>query len=245
MDIKIVSPTIGRYDNVITKDVVDDLILICPESEKDLYVKHNPFNEVIAHPEKCRGISAVRQWIIETFGNVFMLDDDIHQVHNMYRMEGESYVLNKQQTKDIIYQNFDMAKQLGVFYWGFTNMRRPVQYYPQNPFALVGYINGSNIGFLEGHNLHYDQRISDADDYFMACYNVYKHRKMFIDNRFAFNTKENFKASGGASTYRNSLTMKDDTLLLREMLGAVINFKGTTTLKKSVNEGERYLKFPI
>ena len=245
MDVKIVSPSIGRSHNVITKDLVDGLIIICPESEVEMYKKGNPKNEVIGHPEDRKGISAVRQWIIETFDNVFMLDDDIHACHNLYRCEDEPYVMNKEQVKDIILQNFQIAKDLGVYYWGFTNMRRPVQYYPQNPFSLVGYINGSNIGFLKGHELYYDQRISDADDYFMACYNVYKYRKMFIDNRFAFNTKNNFTASGGASSYRNAETMKDDTLLLRETFGDVIQLKGTTTFKKNVIEGERYLKFPI
>jgi hypothetical protein len=245
MDVKIVSPSIGRANNVITKQVVEDLIIVCPESQADQYAEFSPHNEVVAHPEDCRGISAVRQWIIENFGNVFMLDDDIHGVHNLYRCEGETYVMNRDQVRDIILQNFDVAKQLGVYYWGFTNMRRPVQYYPQNPFSLVGYINGSNIGFLEGHNLSYDQRISDADDYYMACLNVYKNRKMFIDNRFAFNTKDNFTASGGASGYRNSETIENDTLLLRQLFGDVIQLKKKTTFKLNVIEGERFLKFPI
>jgi hypothetical protein len=241
--IKIVCPSMGRADDVLTNKIVKDLIIVCPEDEVDKYKEYND-NEIIGHPKEVKGITATRQFIIETFENVFMLDDDVLVMRKLYD-ETPYDTRDNEEIVNVINRTADTCRQIGAYYFGFSSYRQPKDFKSQKPFRFTGFVSGSNTGFLKGHNLKYDIGISDADDYYMSCMNVYKNRYMCIDMRYAFVTYENFNCKGGAAQYRNSNTMKEDTLYLRELFGEVIHMKKPTNSKKNIIEGERSLKFPI
>jgi hypothetical protein len=243
MDLKIVCPSMGRYDTVITKDLVNDLIIVCPEKEAGLYRDMNPECEIIPQPKDVVGITATRQFILSNFGNVFMIDDDVMSIRRQFVEAGEPYVIKDQQLiRDIIFQNAQTCKDMGGFMFGFSHIIRPVHYRPQTPFKFNGYLNASYCGFLKGHNLKYDIDLSEGEDHYMACYNVYKNRFMLIDKRYAFATKENFKSDGGCSSYRNSASLLDNTLKLRELFGEAVQLKKANNFKMDMREGERTLK---
>lgn len=244
--LKIVCPSKGRWDNVITTKVVDDLIIVCPDDEKELYKANYPDNEIIGQPKDVKGITATRQFILDTFENVFMIDDDVEYVRRMFTEEDEPYKINDPKVvRDLIVKNAHTCRDIGAFMFGFGNIRRPVHYLPQKPFKYTGYANASYCGYLKGHKLKYDLSYSEGEDHYMSCLNVFKNRFMFIDMRYAFFTKDNFKAKGGCCDDRTSDDMLEVTLKLRTDFGDAIQLKRTNPAKQTLNLGERSLKFPF
>lgn len=246
MSLKIVSPSKGRFNNYLTKEVINDIIIVCPHSELDLYKEFNPNNEIIAAPKDAKGIVKTRQWILDQFDEVFMVDDDVEYVRRMYTEENEPYkITDPNMVNDIIHQNADVCKQMGAKMFGFGSKRQPKMYDSFKPIKYTGYINASYCGYLKGHGLKYNTTLIEGEDHYMSALNVFKHRKMHIDTRYSFFTKDNFKASGGCGDYRTLEDMKNTTIELRSYFGEAIRMKQPNTGKKEVNEGERSLKFPF
>lgn len=59
--IKIVCPSKGRADNVRTLKLIPTLSLVVPYDEADDYRKNYPDTEVLATPERIKGITPTRQ----------------------------------------------------------------------------------------------------------------------------------------------------------------------------------------
>ena len=244
--IKIVVLSKGRSNNVKTKNVISDLTIVCPSNEVEDYKKHNPECEVLSEPENCRNITQARQFVLDTFEEVFMIDDDVEFIRNFFNGEGEDYkVTTKQHARDIIEQTRSIAEQMGAKMFGYTHNRRPVAYNSHKPFKTTGFLSGSHTGFLKDHNLKYDTTMPEGEDYYISALNVYKNRFMLIDTRYGFFTTDNFNNNGGCSTDRNTIVLQEDTIKLREYFGEVITLKKSTGHKKNIREGERSVKFPF
>lgn len=243
--VKLVCPSKGRADNVITKDLLPGIVLVVPESEVNDYREHNPDNEVVGTPKTVNNIVRARQFILDMWDNVFMVDDDIYKIKRNYADIGEDlYVENAKELYDIIQWTADIARQIGSKVFGFVSYRRPNLYESFDPFKTTGYMNSSHIGFLKGHGLRYSLDFEEAEDHYMSCLQIYKNRYAFINSMISFFTKDNFKAQGGCNDTRTVEVMKKNTMLLRKTFGSVVRMKGTTGMKRKVNEGERSLSFP-
>jgi hypothetical protein len=244
--VRIVTPSKGRASNVITKKLIEDLILVVPEKEVEEYEKHNPECTVIAEPDHVRGITASRQFILEQFDNVFMIDDDITSVRMNWIEEGEEYlVTDPDEVRDIIQRAADMAQDINAKMFGFVNLRQPLHYVSHTPYGFTGYLNASYTGYLKGHNLAYDVSYSEGEDHYMSCLNVYKNRYMYIDQRYSFISIGNFSAEGGCNLDRTKEDMLLTTLKLRKTFGNAITIKKPTSGKGKIREGERTCKFPF
>lgn len=246
MKINIVCPSKGRSNNVKTLCIIPDLILVVPENEVELYSKNYPSVQVIGTPKHVKGITPTRQWILENFENVFMIDDDITKVRKNYAFgENESSTVDDPATiKEIIHETANITKDIGAKVFSFSKIRNPLEYDSFEPIVHTGYMNASFCGFLEGHGLSYDLNMNEGEDHYISCLNMYKHRYCLIDNRYSFITEDNFKAIGGCNDYRTRESMIKNTLYLRQKFGECITYKEPTALKKNVNIGERSLKFP-
>ncbi len=246
MEVKIVTPSKGRARNVITTRLIPDLTLVVPAHEVEEYKEYNPNVEVIAEPDHVRGITASRQFILDTFKNVFMLDDDIITFRCLYTEEGEEYAItDPDEVKSIIQRTADMAKDVGAKMYGYANLRSPAHYVSHRPITFTGYLNASYTGYLEGHNLSYDVSYPEGEDHYMSCLNVYRNRYMLIDHRWCFVTQGNFSAEGGCNLDRTREDMLLTTLKLRKTFGNVINVKKPTAGKGKLREGERTVTFPF
>lgn len=245
MDLKIITCSKGRHSSLSTKNIIDIDAIVVPANEVDKYKEYNKGIEIIAQPKGVDNIVKARQFVLDNFSNVFMIDDDVKYVTKFFNTPDENHKIeNKAHIKEIIMQNAYLAKELGAKMFGFTSQRQPIAYKPQSPFKLTGYLNASHCGFLEGHNLKYDTRLLEGEDHFISLYNMFINRFMLIDNRYGFLTEENFKKNGGCSMDRNTEVMKETTLMLREMFGEAISVKCATALKHNLREGERSLNMP-
>lgn len=244
-NIPVVCPSKGRPNNVKTLQFFPDLILVVPHSEVEAYKANYPDTEVIGTPKHIRGITPTRQWIIEQWDDVFMIDDDVEAVWRNFTMPNEPYIIDDVVTiREILQTTAGIAKDIGAKVYSFGKIKNPLEYNSFKPLDHVGYMNASFCGFIAGHGLSYDLSMSEGEDHYISCLNIYKHRYSLIDNRYMFRTLGNFNAIGGCNDYRTRESMIKNTLYLRKKFGEVIKFKEATAIKKNVNFGERSLIFP-
>jgi len=243
--IRVVCPSKGRCDNVRTLKFIPDLVLVVPFNEVDAYRENYPDTEVFGTPEYVKGITPTRQWILDEFGECFMIDDDVTDVRRNFVVDNDkAHISDPEVVRDIIENTTNIARQIGAKVFSFSKVRNPLEYDVFAPIEHTGYMNASFCGFLEGHNLRYDLSMVEGEDHYISCLTIFKHRYCLIDNRYSFITDGNFKALGGCNDYRTRKDMLKNTMYLRQKFGEVVTMKGATKSKKNVNLGERTLRFP-
>lgn len=252
-DLNIVCCSRSRADNLITKKLFigHKLIVVVPKSQVAKYKEHNTESnlEIVGHPNWVRGIGDARWWVMENYGNVFMLDDDIDHVRN-YCVKGKAFdtIRDSDHVNDIIQSTYLTAKALGAKMWGFGNCRQPLEFSPQKPFKFTGYINASMCGYMEDHGLEYKtgtKWLNLAEDFYFSGLNAHRNRFMFADERYTFLTVGNFSSTGGYSDYRTSADLDEATIELMGLFGEAIVYKSPSGTKKKLHQGERVLKIPF
>lgn len=243
IDIKIVIPSMGRADRVITKNAISHAILCVPESEEKEYRLYNPECEIITHPDSIKGLTLKRQFIIEQFPNTFQIDDDIKCIGRLYAEKGEKARLDKDEAYDIIQYIGNCAKLAGAFLFGISKECNPLSYNEMKPISLTGILNG-DIGILEGHKLFFHELAKVSEDYWISAYNAYIHRYCWIDGRFSAVGQATFSNTGGCANIRTKEQEAEDTMFLRKMFGEAIKIKGDTRLASRKHEFQRTLTIP-
>lgn len=61
-----------------------DPIICVAESQKEEYQRCNPNCEIVTHPDDVIGLIPKRNWMAKYFGDLFMLDDDVHNFVKLY-----------------------------------------------------------------------------------------------------------------------------------------------------------------
>lgn len=243
VDIKIVIPSMGRADRVLTKNAISNAVLCVPESEEAAYREHNPGMEIIVHPDSLKGLPLKRQFIYDHFPNSFQIDDDVKQIRRLYTEAGEEAVLDKDEAYDIVQYIGNCAKMAGCFLFGISKECNPLAYDEFHPVQLTGIING-DIGLLEGSKLFFHEMARTTDDYWISGYNAFINRYCWIDKRFVAVAPGTFTNTGGTANTRTSKIEMEDTLFLRQMFGDAIQLKEDTKLAKRKSEYQRTLKIP-
>lgn len=243
VDIKVVIPSMGRADRVLTKDAIRHAILCVPESEEADYREHNPGMEILTHPDSLKGLTLKRQFIIEHAANVFMIDDDIKSIDRLYVESGEPTKLDPDEAFDIVQYIGNCAKLAGCFLFGISKEVNPLAYDEMHPIHLSGILNG-DIGVLEGSKLFFHEKAVVSEDYWISAYNAYLYRYCWIDKRFAARGVATFGNTGGCANIRTMEQEREDTLFLRKMFGEAIQLKEDTKLAKRKTEFQRTLKIP-
>ena len=243
VDIKIVIPSMGRADRVLTKNAISNAILCVPEAEEAAYREHNPGIEILTHPDSLKGLTLKRQYIYEKHPNVFMIDDDIKHLGRLYVEKGEDAVLDKDEAYDIIQYIGNCAKMAGCFLFGISKECNPLAYDENHPIHLTGILNG-DIGLLDGSKLFFHEMAKVSEDYWISAYNAYVHRYCWIDKRFSAVGQKTFGNTGGCANTRTNKQEMEDTLFLRRMFGEAIRLKEDTMLAKRKSEFQRTLVIP-
>ena len=244
VDIKIVIPSMGRAERVITKHCIKNAILCVPESEAKAYAEHNPGMEILTHPDSLKGLTLKRQFIYEHHPNSFQIDDDIKHINRLYVEKGEEPALNPDEAYDIIQYIGNCAKLAGCYLFGLSKEGNPLTYNEFKPIFLSGVLNGS-IGLLEGSKLYFHKNAVVSEDYWICALNAYVHRMCWIDNRFSIVGTSTFGNPGGCANYRTKHQEMEDTLFLRQCFGEVIKIKEDTMLAKRKHEFQRSLSLPF
>lgn len=245
-DYVILCPSRGRAKNILTKALIPDIVLVVNANEKEEYEKYNPELIVLSPPEDVKGITPTRNWMLNNFHDVFMVDDDVCQVKRNYVESGEiESIKDPILIKEIIEFAFYVSRKMGAKMFGFRSTRNPLEYDAFRPFRFTGYYNHSHVGYLQGHGLKFDNSFGEAEDYYMSLLQAYQNRFGFFDGRFTFVTKDNFLSQGGCCEYRTINMMKENTIRLKELFGDAVLVKRATATKGRINEGERSITIPF
>ncbi|HOW70073.1 MAG TPA: hypothetical protein PKY77_05675 [Phycisphaerae bacterium] len=229
--VKIVVPSHLRAERVATIHAVPNVILCVSEAQAPAYREHNPGVEIVTHPDDLAGLSPKRQWIIQKFGAVMQLDDDLEYMQRVYLEDshtGRVHRLSRiapETCWDIIQATAATARELGVHLFGFAGTAQPHYYRPQKPFNLTGFVCAAWTGVLPGFKFWYDRRAELCDDYWITGLNAYFHRMCFIDNRYSFHTGRVGHNLGGLGGSRTVEKEKSAYEFLKRTFGSAVGRK--------------------
>lgn len=245
--VKVIIASHKRAETMTTHKVVANCAVCVEESQLAEYKKFNPDLEYITHPDNVIGLNPKIKWIHDKFPNVCILDDDFNAMQRTYvttHSTKESRV-SPDVAYDVIQVAACMAKQIGAKAFGFSNSARPVDFAPASPIQLKGFIQGGSIGLLEGFRLEFPEELHGNNDYFISGLNAYLYRIAWIDERYAFTSKEGtFKSVGGLADFRTLETEKQDYETLVKYFGNAIVKKAESTMRKLLHNYEKTLRLP-
>jgi hypothetical protein len=241
----IVSPSHARAGLVKVTRLIPDIPLCVPASQEADYRKSNPENELIVHPDTIVGLSAKRQWLLDRYGDVFMLDDDVAVMNDLTRAPGESMrVTDPQVIRDLIYRLFDQAAQMGAHLLGFANFANPAAAWPHHPFELTGFVPGRAIGVRAGGKLFFPDRVLITDDLYVSALNAHFHRYCLRDCRYVFMAPGTWKNEGGMNVHRSWQRMLENNQLMIDLFGEAIVKKSGTKMAKIKHDAQLALRMP-
>lgn len=193
--------------------------------------------QVVTHPDAVKGLTPKLNWCfdhLEDHDGIVFIDDDITSVQRCFVEKGEEATIRDPQTVEaIIHTTFMLARDMGVFYFGWEASNGALRYYTGlKPMMLTGYINGCAMGFRRGHGLRFDEKIVAKNDYDIAAANAYRHRMCLKNCRYTFCQKETFVGKGGQAAYRSSQTERNDVERLRRKWGDVFRYGGHSGTRK-------------
>jgi hypothetical protein len=230
-DIKLIIPSAGRSDCVSTTKYILNCILCVPESELDEYKKSNDC-KIVTHPDTIKGLGRKRNWILENFKSVVMLDDDLKGMRRLY-IKGSNDIVMPSDAYQIIQETYFAARDSGAKLFGFNHVVNPLMYKSLQPIKLTGYINGCCIGIIENDKLKFHEDIIGVNDFYISLLNAYYFRYIYKDSRFCLIQDSIRKNTGGLAKFRNEDTEKKDYLLLKKYFGEAIKLK--TSNKQTTN----------
>lgn len=195
--------------------------LCVAESQAPAYAREYPGNELLVHPDSVRGLIAKRNWVYETAGDVFMLDDDVVMMANVTDPPGRAQRKAKGEFAEALIDRLHQeAEDLGVYLYAFSTVGNPLGYSPFHPYKLTGFVGGQAFGLRRGSGLWWSPAINSAGDYWLSLLNAHMHRNVLIDMRWATITTGMWKGAGGLTGTRTNRGELEDNELLRATFGA-------------------------
>ena len=229
MSLPIVIPSHKRHDKVFAKKLVLNPIICVAESQADLYRQFNPECEIVTHPDDVIGLIPKRNWMAKHFGELFMIDDDVHAVKNLVDEKGEPGVIrDPEKVTEIINSLYELACMLDVHLFGFTSRISPVMYDESGFYSLSKMITGCSYGVRYNKNVWWNEEIKLKEDFWISCYMKYKERRILTDLRYNFSQKSTFVNAGGLAAFRNQEEERRSILFIKKNFGDSIQLKGAT-----------------
>jgi len=228
MDVPIVVSSYRRPGRVTTTEIIANAKVCVQKSEYAEYAKYHKKEDLIVHPDSVRGLWATRQWVNETFGSLFSLDDDMGGMYRIYRPPGYPRKSTVSPTKayDIVQETADAARMAGAYLFGFAPHCNPMIFNCHRPVRFGPYVTGGAFGMLKGSKLFWPKDVlhGGTDDW-ICLLNAYYHRFAYLDTRFAFATRSRFVNPGGMAEFRVDGSEKKATQYLKKHFGEVVVVK--------------------
>ena len=229
MPLKIVIPSHKRHDRVFAKKIVKDPIICVAESQADIYKRYNPECEIVSHPDDIIGLIPKRNRMAKHFGDLFMLDDDVHVCKSLFIEKGESGVIRAPEKVTYIIESlYELACMLDVHLFGFTSRISPVMYDETGFYSLSKMITGCSYGVRYNKNVWWNEELKLKEDFWISCYMKYKERRILTDLRYNFSQKNTFINAGGLSAFRNQEEERRSIMFIKKSFGESIQLKGET-----------------
>jgi hypothetical protein len=237
-EIKIVLPSSGR-SKTFTTDIKNQILCVC-ETELEEY-KERANCDVISHPP-LKNLASKRNWIIEKFGDVFMVDDDVLNFVSVFdTLPRDERNLSSQKQYDIIQNLYEISKDLKVNLFGFSSSPVPMQFNSLKPLGFNINMCGGAYGVINS-KLRFNEKTTACDSHWIQLLNLYLYKKNLVDRRYSIEFQETFYTSGGQSKKRTLESEKRDTLFLRKTFGEIVQLRKKSRNKQN-NKYQRFINY--
>jgi hypothetical protein len=217
--IELVVPTHGRAGKITTQKNVAGAVLCVSKSQLPLYKEHYPDANYEVHPDDVIGLAAKRQWIMERFGDVFMVDDDIRRVLDLTSVPGKLEYVRPQDVRSIVERCAEMAEDCGAFLYGFAPLCDVRTYNCFKPFRFTGYVPGHSFGV--------------------------RHRLVTVDERYGFYQDATFKATGGLGAHRTRDRERQGFEMLKKHFGPAVERKQPKAKREQKKHGDHPMNYAV
>ncbi len=217
MKIEILSPSYNRPDTAKTQELVPGCRYVVHQFEKRSYEKAG--KDVIAIPNKLQGnIARVRNWILDHFNPVLMLDDDIKRISRWNEQKKVS--LTGDAISEFIEQGFYLAKEYGARLWGLNLLTDKAAYREYTPFAFRSIVLGPWHGHID-NECRFDEALTLKEDYDMSLQVLNRYRRTLRFNAYHYEC-DHFNVEGGCAGYRTMARERDQFEALQKKWGSDI-----------------------
>jgi hypothetical protein len=243
----IVCPSAGRAGRVKVFRLLPDIPLCVPAREEEAYRRAYPDAQLLVHPDDLVGLSPKRQWLLDRYGDVFWLDDDVTVMSDLTKGAGEAggRVEDPATVRGLIMRLFDQAEQMGAYLVAFASFASPEASRPQKPFHLTGFAAGRAFGVRSGGGLVFPNRVLITDDLYISALNAHRNRFMLRDERYAFMAPGTWTNAGGMNAHRSWERMIENNRLMVDLFGEDVIVKKTGTFKAKIkHDAQLALKVP-
>lgn len=202
--------------------------LIVHDREFDQYAASYGADMVRAVPDSVDGIGATRAEIMritesEGFDFVFMVDDDIRAVYNMFTLQCRK-IKNVDTVRAIIENTAQLADDLGIGFFGFHPTCVSMERCSQLPYSFRRFVNVAHGSFAG--KVVFDPNLRDCED-IDALLNEFKERRVaLVNNRYGSSSER--WSPGGCVDSRSSVQFEKTRAYLDAKWGrGVVTFSGS------------------
>jgi len=217
MKFSILSPSYRRAESAITQDYLPRCTYVVAASEKKAYESNG--RRAVTVPDKIQGnVARVRNWILDHYNPVLILDDDIRHIGRWSQQVNQK--LSADEAMEFIEHGFILAKQLKARMWGVNLLPDKGAYREYTPLAFRSVVLGPVQGFVN-LDLRYDESLPLKEDYDLSLQVLNKYRRTLRFNAYHYSCHQHTN-EGGCGTYRTMEKEQRQFELLQEKWGSDI-----------------------
>ena len=226
MNYKVYIPSKGRAGLVTSHKLFINSTIVCPNSEIDDYKSHH--DNVIGVPDKVRGITATRNWILDNVKDEWMIqvDDDARSFHK-YENGDLIKFIEPERIGVFLDAMFCMTNEIQYKVWGLAMASDYKFYRPFAPFSTQGVVGANIIGIIK-NPLRFDERLKVKEDYDYSMQHIYKYGGVLRTHKYGIDVVH-LTNQGGCVAYRT----KDIEI---DCYNILVNKWGKNVVKRQENK---------
>lgn len=205
-------PSKGRAGRVKTLDVLPSAKLFVPEYEASAYKKVYVSTDVQSVPAHIIGITATRNWILDTVddASVVMVDDDVKACGYMHLHDtsGKHTKITEQAWIKESQKLFDVTRSMGYRLWGIATDGALRSVYPYKPFLWRSYVTASFCGICNETKLRFDESFKVKEDYELNLRCIVEDGGV-VAARYLYWANSHWVDDGGCKDYRTQAMEQD------------------------------------
>jgi len=210
-------PSMGRAGRVNSLCVIPSATVFVPEPEADQYRVAHPSATVVGVPERVRGITATRNWILDYAAEegqrwVVQIDDDVRMArwYEFLPFRVRQRKLREEEWLAVWQRLFEVAEGLGYRIWGVDTQGATRGVYPFRPFIWQTYVTGSCMGIRVDTGIRFDESFAVKEDYELTLRCITEDGGV-VGARFVQWVCSHWADEGGCRSYRTEELERDCT----------------------------------